>query len=156
MNYKEYLSIKQSCGIKIRIYSVAVYLITLFAIAQAVISFARWDFSIEPINMYLLQVIYTGGYKYASNGNKAFSYLFYALYFAILLVFCVCSAFTFSSRRLPYGTVLALYGADAVLCLLVSNYYGFLLHFTLMVFVVLAFRNQTYLNMLKNNVWGYE
>ncbi|MCL1802700.1 MAG: hypothetical protein FWG30_03515 [Eubacteriaceae bacterium] len=156
MNYKEYQSLKQACELKIKVFSVAVYLATIFAAIQTAISFFKINIYFDPIYTYLLDVLYTMAQNGMGEGNRVISYIFYALYAAIIVLLIACSVMTFGTSRFAYGLVLAFYAIDALLCLLAASYYRFLVHLVLIILMVFAFRNQTFLNMLKSDTWGYQ
>ena len=157
MNFQEYLAIKRSCGIKIRIFSISVYAITLFSLIQTYLLIFKIDKRFDLINMYILETTYSLGMTKMGEGNSVFGLIFYGIYalFVVLFIYSSISAL-FGSRRLPYGVTFLLYTIDALICLIFANYSQFLFHVALLIFVYLAFRNRSYLNLLKNNVWGTE
>ena len=151
------MAIKRSCGIKIRIFSVSVYAITLFSLIQTYLIFFQIDKDFDLIELYILDAMNSLGLTKMNEGNSVFGYIYYGVYALFVLLFIYSSIMTiFSTRRLPYGITFMLYFIDALISLITANYYQFLFHVVLLIFVYLAFRNRSYLNLLKNSVWGTE
>lgn len=129
---------------------------TLFSLFQSVLLLFRIDLRLDLINMYILDTLYSMGYSKMLEGNTVFGALFYGVFGLVVLSFAVSSVMTLSTKRYPYVIVMFLYGIDAIMCLITASYPQFGLHAVVLLLVFFAFKNRMYLNMMKNNVWGYE
>lgn len=156
MNYKEYIAIKRACNIRIRVFSVAIYAITIVAIVQSYFLFMQVEYDLKIFNLYLLELLYRQGASKMSEGNTIFGYLFFSIYGACVLSFVFATVMTFHIKRFPYALAFVIYFFDMLLCLMMAQYYHALFHIFLLMLIILAMRNRSYINMLKNNIWGYD
>lgn len=154
MNYQEYLEAKRLCEIKIKVYSFAVYLASIFILFQAGLLIFKIDIHLSFINLVLVEKLFSMGYSRFSQGNVVFGLAFY-LAFAVIILSFVASAFgAIYQKRIGYINVIMFYMIDSIVCIATATYIALLIHAILMIFIFLALKNMKYLKLLKNNIWG--
>ncbi|MCL1914640.1 MAG: hypothetical protein FWG10_12395 [Eubacteriaceae bacterium] len=157
MNYQEYVSLKRSCTLKIKIFSVALYAIAVFSVIQAGLLLFNVDKSIGAFNMHILDLFYSYGYEKSAQGNMVLGFVFYASFGLCIFSFVASSILSIlGSSKFQYTLCFAIYSVDALLCLITGQYSAVLLHIAFLLMIAIALKNRRYLGMLKNNVWGYE
>jgi hypothetical protein len=114
------------------------------------------DKRFDLFNIVFLDALYSAGYAKMAEGNTVFGMLAYIAFGIAIAAFLFASIMTLRTRRYPYVIAFILFLADALICLLVGANAEFLVHAVLLVGVYFAYRNRTLLNMLNNNVWGYD
>ena len=155
MNYKQYQQLKKRCELKVKLYSVSVYIIALLSVMQTALLVMKIDKTYRYINILLIEQLYSMGYVRYTSGNIVFGMCFYGAFALVVLSFIVSAFFCLGNKKWPYVLTLFLYLIDAMLCLFTASYVAFLIHVVLIIFVILALKNQHNLNLLKNNIWGY-
>ncbi len=155
MNYKQYLEIKKDCEVRMKIFTGGVYVIALLSVLQTVFLFFKINMRMNFADLIILNKLYTEGYGQLELGNVVFAGLYYIMYFFIVVCFVSFSFMTIGDKKFPYTFTLIIYGIDTVLCFITATYFQMLFHVVLMIIIAMALKNQHYLNMLKNNTWGY-
>lgn len=156
MNYQEYINQKTTLTTTIKRCSLALYILTLIALAQCSLIVFRIDIHFDYISIFLIDSLYTIGYGKMAEGNVIFGAFFYLLIAAIvfILLYASFTALFLEKRRPPNFLVVLIYGADAILWLITISPLQFLLHLLLLVPIVLSMRAATKLDTLESELWG--
>ena len=85
MNYQEYIEAKRLCEIKIKVYSFAVYLASIFILFQGGLLVFKIDIHLSFINLVLIEKLFSMGYNRFVQGNVVFGIAFYAAFAIIIL-----------------------------------------------------------------------
>lgn len=155
-SYQQHLQTKRKCEIKIKICSSGVYLATLFSLIQTALLVLKIDLNYNLINMVALDALFSKGFSHMVAENYIFSLAFYGAYMLIVITFIFCTFFCLGRKHWPYIIVLLVYIVDALLCLLINSYGTFLVHLAVIVLICVALKNQSYINMITKQMWGYE
>ena len=154
MNYQEYLEAKRLCEIKIKVYSFAVYLASIFILFQGGLLVFKIDIHLSFINLVLIEKLFSMGYNRFSQGNVVFGIAFYAAFALIILSFVLSAFFAVYQKRIGYINVMMFYIIDSLVCIASGAYIPLLIHFILLIFMFLTLKNMNYLKLIKNNIWG--
>lgn len=158
MNYRDYLGAKQACEKKITIYSISVYIITLFALAQATLLITKVNFSLTPINLIIVEKLYSMGYNINLTGNIVFTICLYGAFALIVLSFIAGSVLVAMRKRtgiaFHYIIIAAIYIFDALLCFGTAAFIQLGVHLFLIVFLILSYRSVKLLEVINSNTWG--
>ena len=154
MNYQEYLEAKRLCEIKIKIYSFAVYLASIFILFQGGLLVFKINIHLSFINLVLIEKLFSMGYSRFSQGNVVFGSAFYVAFALIILSFAISAFLAVYQKRIGYINVILFYVIDSLVCIATGAYIQLLIHFIILFFIFLALKNMNYLKLIKNNIWG--
>ncbi len=158
MNYKDYLGARKSCEKKITIFSISVYIVSLFALVQAALLISKVNFSIVPINLIILDKLYSMGYNVSLTGNIIFTICLYGAFALIVLGFVASCVLVINRKKtnitFHYIAITIIYLFDAFLCLGTAAFIQLGVHFVLIVLILMSYRSTKLLEVINSNTWG--